>query len=375
MAVINGTSGDDILNGGAAADQIFGFAGNDILNGNGGNDQLDGGTGSDTMTGGTGNDIYFVDDVGDSVIESAGQGTDEVRTTLATYALGANVERLRFTGSGSFTGTGNALNNELHGGASGDTLSGGDGYDYLVGNGGTDSLYGGADGDTLDGGSGADYLEGNDGNDVYLVDNVGDTVVEAANEGIDEIFTSLSSYTLGANFEDLYFNAGSGNFTGTGNAADNDIHGGSGADTLTGLDGNDELDGGTNNDTLSGGDGDDRLYGNSGTDDLTGGNGDDTFAISGFQTGLGASADRILDFVQGEDIIDVSGMDANLLSGGNQAFSFIGTGAFSGASAELRYFFDGTDTWIQGDINGDGAADFEIFVSNAVTLTATDFVL
>src|ERR1044072_411552 len=107
MAVINGTAGEDTLNGTNSADQIFGFGGNDILFGNGGSDQLDGGIGADTMSGGTGNDIYFVDDVGDNVIEAAGQGTDQVRTTLAAYALGADVEKLRFMGSGSFTGTGN----------------------------------------------------------------------------------------------------------------------------------------------------------------------------------------------------------------------------------------------------------------------------
>ena len=193
MATINGTAGDDTLNGTNSADLIFGFGGNDILFGNGGNDQLDGGTGADAMSGGTGNDIYFVDDVGDTVIEASGEGTDQVRTTLAAYALGANVEKLRFIGSGSFTGTGNDLNNEIQGGASNDILYGGVGYDYLIGGGGDDSLYGGADGDTLDGGTGADYMEGNDGDDVYIVDNAGDTVVEAAGEGIDHVYTTLPS--------------------------------------------------------------------------------------------------------------------------------------------------------------------------------------
>src|SRR4051812_1843081 len=376
MAIITGTGGNDTLNGTSGNDQIFGLGGDDLLNGNGGNDQLDGGTGADTMSGGTGNDTYFVEDVGDSVIENSGEGTDTVRVAgLAAYALTANVEKLINTGSGTFDGTGNNLNNDMTGGSGSDTFHGGDGYDQLYGNGGDDFLYGGADGDVLSGGTGADHMEGGTGDDVYIVDNAGDSVVEASGEGLDTVYTTLNSYTLGADVEDLYWNNGSGSFTATGNGLDNDIRGGSGADTLSGLGGNDTLDGGSGNDVLLGGDGDDRLYGNSGTDDLTGGNGADTFAISSFQTGLGASADRILDFVQGTDLIDVSGMDANLLSAGNQAFSFIGTAAFSGASAELRYYFDGTDTWVQGDINGDGAADFDIFVSNAVTLVSTDFVL
>jgi Ca2+-binding RTX toxin-like protein len=376
MTIINGTAGDDILNGGSAADQIFGFAGNDILNGNGGNDQLDGGTGADTMSGGTGNDIYFVDDIGDIVNESAGQGTDQVRTTLAAYALGAEVEKLRFMGVGSFTGTGNALNNEILGGASADTLTGGDGYDYLVGLGGDDSLYGGADGDTLDGGTGADYLEGNGGDDVYLVDNVGDSVVEAASEGIDTVYSSLASYTLGANVEDLYFNGASGAFTGTGNTLDNEIVGGSGNDILSGLDGNDELVGGTGGDTLDGGNGNDLLTGSSGTDTMTGGAGADTFDWNtSFESGLGASADRIVDFTQGTDLIDLGGADADITTSGNQAFAFIGNAAFSSTAGELRTFDDGTDTWIQADINGDGNADFEIVLTGVVPLVATDFVL
>ena len=375
MAIINGTSGDDTLNGTSGADQIFGFDGNDILNGNGGNDQLDGGLGADTMTGGTGNDIYFVDDIGDSVIESSGQGTDEVRTTLAAYALGANVERLRFTGSGSFTGTGNALNNEIHGGGSDDTLYGNDGWDYLTGSGGADSLYGGADGDTLDGGSGADYLEGNTGDDVYIVDNSGDTVVELTGEGIDGVYTTLASYTLGTELENLTYNSGAGAFTGTGNAHDNIIYGGSGADSLSGLDGNDELRGLTGADTLSGGDGTDLLVGGDGADILTGGADADTFRIGYFESGVGAAADRITDLQSGTDKIDVSGWDADQNVGGNQAFTFVGTAAFSSTAGELRYFDDGTDTWVQGDITGDGVADFEIALTGVLTPVATDFIL
>jgi Ca2+-binding RTX toxin-like protein len=376
MAIITGTGGNDTLSGGSGNDQIFGLGGDDILNGNGGNDQLDGGTGADTMNGGTGNDTYFVDDVGDVVNENSGEGTDTVRVaSLAAYALTANVEKLINTGSGTFTGTGNDLNNDMTGGSGADTLYGGNGFDQLYGGNGDDFLYGGADGDLLSGGIGADYMEGGTGDDVYIVDNAGDSVVEASGEGIDEVFTTLASYTLGANVEDLYFNAGSGNFTGTGNALDNEIFGGSGNDNLSGLDGNDLLRGQTGNDTLSGGDGDDLLVGGSGIDDLTGGAGADTFRFSTFESGTGASADRIQDFAQGSDIIDVAGIDADLLTAGNQTFSFIGNAAFSGAAGELRYFDNGTDTFVQGDINGDGAADFDIALTGVVALVSTDFIL
>jgi len=375
MATINGTAGDDTLNGTSSADLIFGFGGNDILNGNGGNDQLDGGTGADTMSGGTGSDIYFVDDIGDSVIELAAQGLDEVRTTLAAYALTANVEKLRFTGSGSFTGTGNDLSNEIYGGGSGDTLYGGAGWDTLSGGGGDDSLYGGADGDVLIGGTGADYMEGNDGDDVYIVADSGDTVVELSGEGIDHVYTALAVYTLPDEVEIGSWNFGAGAITLTGNALDNVLYGSSFNDVLSGLDGNDELRGSVGADTLDGGNGNDLLVGGSGADINTGGADADTFQIGNFESGVGAAADSITDFQTGVDLIELSSWDADLGVPGNEAFAFIGTSAFSGTAGELRYYFDGTDTWVQGDTGGDAVADFEIFMSGSVTLVATDFIL
>ena len=375
MAIINGTGGDDTLNGTSSADQIFGLVGNDILFGNGGSDQLDGGTGADTMHGGTGNDTYIVDDSGDSVNENSGEGTDTVRTTLAAYTLGANVEHLRYTGAGSFTGTGNDLNNEIAGGGSADTLYGLDGHDYLIGNGGDDDLYGGDGHDTLQGGSGDDYMEGNDGSDVYLVYEAGDVVVEAANEGTDQVITILSTYTLGSDVENLSFNTPGAAFHGIGNGLANLLYGQSGVDTLEGLGGNDEIRGNVGDDVLDGGADDDLVVGGSGADTLTGGSGLDTFRIGYFESGTGATADRITDFASGSDIVDLSAWDANTGVGGDQAFSFIGGAAFSGSAGELRTFFDGVDTWVQGDINGDATADFDIRFDGSVTLAASDFVL
>ena len=375
MATINGTSGDDTLNGTSTADKIYGFEGDDFLNGDGGNDLLDGGLGADTMTGGLGNDIYYVDDLGDSVVEADGEGTDEVRTTLAAYTLGAYVEDLRFTGTGSFTGTGNALNNYIYGGASADTLSGGDGHDYLSGGGGDDSLTGGAGHDTLTGGTGADTMAGNDGDDVYVVDNSGDTVSELAGEGIDHVYTTVSVYTLGDDVENLSWNSYGGTFTGTGNALDNVIYGGSGNDVLSGAGGNDTIRANSGNDTLSGGDGDDLLVGASGADSYTGGAGADTFRIGYYESGTGTAADSIADFASGTDVIDIAGWDADINVSGDQAFTFVGSAAFTSTAGELRTYFDGTDTWVQGDIGGDGIADFEILLSGSVSLVSTDFLL
>ncbi|MFN3944118.1 MAG: hypothetical protein ACK4K7_04225 [Allosphingosinicella sp.] len=227
--VITGGSGNDILNGGA---------GNDLLIGGAGNDRLDGGTGADVMRGGLGNDIYIVDNVGDVVEENPGEGTDEVRTSLAAYTLGAYVEYLTGTLSTGQTLTGNGGANRITGGSGNDVLNGGGGNDLLIG---------GAGNDLLDGGTGADTMRGGLGDDVYIVDDAGDLVEENAGEGIDEVRTSLAAYTLGANVENLTGTAGTGQAL-TGNGLANVITGGSG---------NDLLDGGAGGDTMRGGAGDD----------------------------------------------------------------------------------------------------------------------
>ncbi|PDT25697.1 rhizobiocin, partial [Rhizobium sp. L9] len=88
---------------------------------------------ADTLIGGAGHDIYIVDNAGDLVTEAANEGTDTVRTNLASYVLAANVENLTFIGTGPFAGTGNALNNVIVGGSGSNTLTGGAGNDTLTG--------------------------------------------------------------------------------------------------------------------------------------------------------------------------------------------------------------------------------------------------
>jgi Ca2+-binding RTX toxin-like protein len=117
-------------------------------------DVIDGGAGADTMQGGSGNTVYVVDQSGDSVIEAASGGTDEIRTVLSSYSLPAEVENLTLTGSGPSTGLGNALANTITGNAAGDSLAGGAGNDTLLGAGGNDTLAGGAGNDVLNGGAG-----------------------------------------------------------------------------------------------------------------------------------------------------------------------------------------------------------------------------
>src|SRR6185312_3214368 len=137
--------------------------------------------------------------------------------------------------------TGTPASETLYGNdLTGDEISAGAGNDVLNGLRGDDVLFGGEGNDVLNGGLGADDMYGGTGNDTYVVDNVGDTVTENANEGIDTVRTTLTSYTLGANVENLTF-IGPGNFTGTGNALNNVITGGPGTNTLNAGAGNDVL--------------------------------------------------------------------------------------------------------------------------------------
>ncbi|WPN49562.1 peroxidase family protein [Pseudomonas sp. P8_241] len=312
--VLIGLGGNDTLNGLVGIDQLFGGTGNDILNGgddndilNGeaDNDTLNGGLGADAMNGGTGNDTFVVDNVGDTVIEAVGGGTDLVQTSLATYLLNANVENLTYTGTANFTGNGNALANTLTGG---------------VGN------------DVLNGGAGADRMVGLAGNDSYVVDNVDDVVVEAQGGGTDSVQTSLVNYSLSANVENLTY-TGVGNFTGTGNGSNNAITSGAGNDILSGGGGDDILTGNGGNDTLNGDGGNDQLLGGIGTDTLSGGTGDDSLdggdgadvlsGGTGNDTLLGGLGNDSLDGGNGIDLLQ--GGDGNdTLLGGNDNDTLLG---------------------------------------------------
>jgi Ca2+-binding RTX toxin-like protein len=198
-----------------------------LITGNSGNNTLNGGSGADTLIGGVGNDIYVIDNAGDIATELAGEGVDTVESDV-TYALGEHVEHLTLTGYSYSDGTGNSLDNTI------------------IGNAGVNTLNGGAGNDVLDGGAGDDVLAGGEGNDTYFVAEIGDIASEAAGQGTDSVFASVS-YTLGAEIENLTL-TGVDVLDATGNASNN---------SLVGNDANNTLDGGQGADTLSGGVGDD----------------------------------------------------------------------------------------------------------------------
>ncbi|HEV8389705.1 MAG TPA: PQQ-dependent sugar dehydrogenase [Dongiaceae bacterium] len=139
---------------------------NNVLIGNGGANVLDGGAGSDTMTGGKGDDIYVVNIAGDVVNESAGGGSDTVRSAVTfSLATRVNIEDLVLAGAAKINGTGNGLANHINGNDADNIISGG---------GGNDTIAGGAGADRLTGGTGRDTFDFN------LLTDAGDTITDFA---------------------------------------------------------------------------------------------------------------------------------------------------------------------------------------------------
>ncbi|WP_342654390.1 putative Ig domain-containing protein [Pseudomonas sp. F3-2] len=323
QASVSWTLGDNLENlmlTGVSAIDGTGNALRNFMSGNAADNVLNGAGGADNMTGGNGNDTYYVDDVGDAVIETNSDpllgGIDSVHSSLAAYTLGSNVENLYIDASGAANGTGNALDNTLFAGA------------------------------------GNNVLDGRDGNDTVSF--------ERALAGITAtLSTSAQQNTVGAgldtlkNFENL-----------TGSAYD---------DSLTGNSGANVLNGGAGNDTLVGGSGNDRLIGGEGTDNLIGGTGADTYVFGALSDmGVGTLRDVISGFKSAEgDRLDFTGLDANPLTAQIDAFSFIGSNAFdaTNATGQLR-FADGV---LYGSINADATPEFEIQLTGVKELHASDF--
>ena len=348
--------------GGAARGALMGDAGANVLTGGVGNDILDGGKGADTMTGGAGNDTYYVDNVADKAIERVGEGHDLVRASV-DWTLANSFEDLTLD-TGAIRGTGNSLANRIIGNAAANILSGDGGND------------------TLDGGAGADRMAGGKGNDTYYVDNVGDTVSENANEGTDIVVATVD-WTLSGNVENLTLTGAA--LRGTGNSSDNELvandlgnflYGLKGDDLLEGGAGRDWLDGGEGEDRLDGGAGDDILIGGGGRDWLTGGAGRDTFRLTSRNDAKMSAMDRILDFTHGQDVIDLSAVDANTKTSGNQAMSFIGSADFSRKAGQLRYEQGDGYTLVEVDVNGDGKGDIGLRLEGyTYKMDASDFIL
>lgn len=158
----------------------------------------------------------------------------------------------------------------------------------------------------------------------------------------------------------------------------------SGADTLAGTAGADGFYGLGGGDTISAGGGGDLLDGGAGRDRMTGGAGSDVFDfdLRGETGNGGATRDVVTDFAHLADDIDLSGMDASSVLGGNNAFAWRGTGPFgTGAGGEVRY--SQTDnagttndyTVVHCDLDSDAASECQVELRGLVDLGPADFLL
>jgi serralysin len=219
--------------------------------------------------------------------------------------------------------------------ATGGTITGTGGNDVLAGTAGNDAMYGLA------------------GNDTYYVNQMGDKAHEQAGQGIDTVISTITYSLAGQVVENLTL-TGSGSLNGTGNSLGNTLIGNAGANIL---------DGGSARDVING---------KGGQDVLIGGAGNDTFV---FDTASDANGDTINDFVHGADRISLTNIDANTRVAGDQAFAFIGAQAFHKVAGELRAYQSGGNTYVAGDVNGDGAADFAIKALGAHSFAKADFLV
>ena len=317
---VAGTGGDaqgDKLHG---IENLRGSARADTLTGDSGDNILEGGAGGDTLDGGA----------GDGDTASYAHSAEEV-----TVNLGGSRDA-----DGYVSGTGGDAQDDKLKGI--ENLRGSAGKDTLTGDGGDNVLEGGAEADTLDGGAGD-----------------GDTASYAHSAGGVTVNLTLTTQAL----------------------ENSDATG----DTLTNIE---NLRGSAHADTLTGDSGDNVLDGGAGKDKLTGGTGADTFVFG--QDGVvpnpttdaarEAETDTVEDFTQSEgDKLDFRGLKDHALFRGGERLSFLATegAAFTNVKGQVRYEQneDKDETYVQVDLDGNGAADFQVTLDDSLTLTSADLML
>ncbi|MEW5963624.1 MAG: M10 family metallopeptidase C-terminal domain-containing protein [Pseudomonadota bacterium] len=227
------------------------------------------------------------------------------------------------------------------------------------------SIANGVDIENARGGSGNDVLIGNHlvnvlnggaGNDLYITDDAADIIIDSS--GIDMLQSGVDTSLMSRPMIENLRLTGSAVY-GFGNDLDNGLIGSAGRNVL------------------DGGNGDDWIYGGRGRDTLTGGDGADTFAYSHKYDSLPGVArrDTITDFEIGVDTIDLSAIDAKRSKPGNDMFKWIGMQKFHGREGELHYVKKAGFILVEGDIDGDGRADFQIKLDGLTSITKYDFDL
>ncbi|HYD36927.1 MAG TPA: calcium-binding protein, partial [Allosphingosinicella sp.] len=425
---IAGNDGADHLDGGDGADLIDGGGGNDSIVGGAGDDHLEGGAGNDFLLlqdggddlalGGDGNDvIYFGSGVSAGDVADGGDGRDavvfqgyvtavlndtnlvgiesisiqsganatfgdaannfyrfDITTADGNVAAGqqliVNAQSLRdgeyFTFDGSAESDGSFL---IYAGHGVDRLTGGAGVDVFLFEG---QRWGAID--RVDGGPGRDALVISSGNGLNRIEFGAESFINIESISLNNRYATDPSQKPSY---DLLFNDGN-----VAPGATLIVNGSSiPLGQVVNIDGRGELDGnlilfgGSGHDVIRAGAGNDLLYGGGGQDSLAGSAGADVFRYAAVSDSPAAASDQISDFQTGIDMIDLGRIDADSTTDGDQAFSWIGAEAFSGAAGELRLTEENGRQRIEGDVDGDGIADFAIlFQLGTAPVVQSDFL-
>jgi Ca2+-binding RTX toxin-like protein len=306
----------EVLTGSAGADVLFGGSGNDRFLGIGGSDQLTGGSGIDTLTGGAGADTV-----------NGGDGADFLEFTATDIVAGDSIvggtgsDSLRLVGAGTF--------------------------DFSAASVSEVEVVRFIDGGTV-------IFTGAQYNGIIASSAALPASLQIVASGLADTFRVNMATAGTLNLGTLFSN----NWSTT-----NDFviaNGSAGNDTIVGSFARDFIRGAGGVDTMSGGAGNDQFV----------------FLSAAHMTTSLTATDRILDFTTG-DKIDFRSIDADSVTAGDQAFTFIGTSAFSVAPTpgQLRYFVSGGNTIVEGDVDGGGIPDFRLIIEGASSMLATDFLL
>lgn len=349
--VISGGDGDDILMGQAGNDVIFGDAGNDVLDGGAGADVLIGGSGNDTLSGGEGNDVLVGSAGADRLDGGAGDDTIVAESLdgddVIDGGVGSDTLDLSATTAPAIVdlAMGTAQSQDI----GSDSISA---IENVIGSSGADTLRGNDDANIVAGGSGSDTIDTAAGDDVVVATlHDGDDTIDGGS-GVDTLDYSATSLGVTADL-----------------ASGRAIGAETGSDAFSGFE------------NIMGGNGTDILAASDLVNVLSGGGGDDVFVFrSTSEAGLGrGNRDVILDFQPGDriDLQDISReFDRQfgdiIEDAGVKKFTIIGSMDEFARPGQVRFVYEELEsrasTVVQGNIDGDAAAEFEIELAGRIVL-------
>jgi hypothetical protein len=363
MAIVNGTTGDDLLTGTSDADTITGDAGADTISGGAGADTINAGDGNDIVSGGKGRDEVYLgsgDDVwllqDDEVVLNVNYGSWGASSVFDVADGGDGYDKLWLMSSSS----------EINLDVSNADISGFESL-WLIGSGYSDgrkarltdtqlSSFSDIDARRTSLGEGSfepsyhtnnlDFFNFPDRSDydssrpiggiIYLTDGNGDELIELDARVFDSFFVSSIIFEGQTEFIN-----GDGHIFAKSSISDDILTGGAGIDVFRGGGGDDQLSGKAGNDVLRGEDGDDLIIGGAGDDWLKGQDGDDTLWGGDGDDQLNGGADtNVLRGEAGADTITLGLGAHDEAYGGADNDTFVidgaGTGIIDGGTGNDR---------------------------------------